>query len=262
MDGNEAAQLLRRVAELEAELERFRRSNQFLEASEANLQLFARSIAHDFNNLLSAMLGHASLIETISTPGGECEQSAAVIRRAAERAGELNAQLLQFTRGGIGRQIEVDVNETIREVVDLLRRTLDPDIRIVMSLEASPAIVGGDPGQMHQLLMNLVLNARDAMTGGGELRIESAAAGDGVRLTVRDSGCGIAPDICPRIFDPFFSTKKDGRYSGMGLAIVQRIVESHGGRIQVDTMPGQGTAFHIDFPARLGVRTKAPAGRA
>jgi two-component system cell cycle sensor histidine kinase/response regulator CckA len=265
MAENDQARLRRRIAELEAELERFQRAGQFLEASEANLQLFARSLAHDFNNLLSAMLGHASLIESITPPGEETHEAAGVIRRAAERAGELTAQLLHFTRGGLGRTIPVDLHETIREVADLLRRTLDPEIRLKVVLQAESCIVHGDPGQIHQMLLNLALNARDAMPEGGELRMETTDLDPDrekpqLLLTVRDTGTGIAPDICPRIFEPFFTTKASGRNTGMGLAIVQRVVHSHAGTIRVDTVPGQGTAFHIALPlAQPAVRSGAAA---
>ena len=263
MAEHDKAQLRRRIAELEAELERFQRAGQFLEASEANLQLFARSLAHDFNNLLSAMLGHASLIESITPQGEEAHEAAVVIRRAAERAGELTAQMLHFTRGGLGRTVLVDLHETIREVGDLLRRTMDPEIRLNIVLQAESFVVHGDPGQLHQMLLNLALNARDAMPGGGELRLESRdlepdKGRQQMLLTVRDTGTGIAPDVCPRIFEPFFTTKASGRNTGMGLAIVQRVVQSHGGSVRVDTVPGQGTAFLVALPlAQPAVRPVA-----
>jgi len=257
------ADLLRRLAEMEAELERHRRAGQFLEASEANLQLFARSLAHDFNNLLTAMLGHASLIESLSAPGEEVHEAAAVIRRAAERAGELTTQLLHFTRGGLGRRIAVDAHESIREVTELLRRTLDPEIRLNVKLDAPEAVIEGDPGQIYQMLLNLALNARDAMAEGGELTIETGELdeqGRALIVMVRDTGSGIAPDVCMRIFEPFFTTKTQGRNTGMGLAIVQRVVNAHGGAIRVDTVPGQGTSFRITLPlAQPSARGEAAA---
>ncbi|MBK5290780.1 MAG: HAMP domain-containing histidine kinase [Acidobacteriia bacterium] len=241
--------LRRRIAELEAELERHRKAGQFLETSEANLQWFVRSLAHDFNNLLSAIMGHASLLEAISRHGEEVHESAAVIRKAAERATELTTQLLNFTRDGLGSNVGVDVHETIHEVADLLKRTVDPDIQLHLDLQAASSIVRGDPGQIHQMLLNLALNARDSMPGGGRMTLESTSNDDtSLVVTVRDTGCGIANDVCGRIFEPFFTTKKNGRNSGMGLAIVRRVVQNHGGSVGVDTVPGQGSAFRIRLP--------------
>jgi len=238
-----------RIQELEAELERHRKAGQFLETSEDNLQLFARSLAHDFNNLFTAIIGHASLLEAISRHGEEVHEAAAVIRKAAERATELTTQLLNFTRGGLGSNVGVDVHESMREVAELLERTVDPAIQLHLDLQAASSIVRGDPGQIHQMLLNLALNARDAMPAGGRLTLESAGKDPAcLVITVRDTGCGISNDICGRIFEPFFTTKKRGRNSGMGLAIVQRVVLNHGGSVSVDTVPGQGTAFHIHLP--------------
>ncbi len=252
MPDSDLDQLRKRIKQLESELERNRRSQQFLEASEANLHLFARCLAHDLNNIVGAILGHAQVLGAAAPPQSETGQSAAVIEKAAERASALIAQLLHFSRDGLGQIIPVDVHETIREVVELMRRNIDPEIAVTLKLEALHPIVTGDPGQIHQMLLNLALNARDAMPTGGELTfrtIQNDAASTLVVL-VKDSGMGIAEGIRSRIFEPFFTTKSLAGGSGMGLAIVKRVVENHTGSVEVASAEGEGTEFRITLPLR------------
>jgi signal transduction histidine kinase len=252
MSDMELAQLHKRIKHLESELERYRRSEQFLEASEANLQLFARCLAHDLNNIVAAILGHAQLMEVTAEPGSDGAASAAVIGKAAERAAEMIAQLLHFTRGGLGKSVPVDLHETIREVADLLRRTIDPDIVLTLRLEAAQPVVTGDPGQIHQMLFNLALNARDAMPDGGELVFSTLQldANSTIVVSVKDSGKGISRAIQDQIFQPFFTTKSAPGGTGMGLAIVKRVVENHNGTVQVRSAEGEGAEFRITFPMR------------
>lgn len=259
----ELQKLRERIQALQSELDRHKRTSDFLETSEANLHLFARGLAHDFNNLLTGILGHAALIETASDAGPETREAAGVIYKAAERAGELVGQLMHFTRGGISRALPVDLHETVREVAGMLKRSVEPNLHLAIALEATEFQVSGDPGQIHQMVLNLALNARDAMPEGGILSFEtrdhpgSAEFRDpAVELTVRDSGPGIPPEIRETIFQPFFTTKPKGRGSGIGLAIVDRVVRNHRGRVTVESEPGAGAAFRVWLPLRKAL----PAG--
>lgn len=251
----ELQRLRERIQALQAELSRHRRATDFLETSETNLHLFARSFAHDFNNLLTGILGHAALIQTATDAGSETREAAGVIYKAAERAGELVGQLMHFTRGGMGRSLPVDLHATAGEVAGLLKRSVDTNLHLALELNATRFQISGDPGQIHQMLLNLALNARDAMPEGGTLSIETADHPGGgafrdpaVALTVRDTGCGIAPAIRDAIFQPFFTTKPKGHGSGIGLAIVDRVVRSHRGHVTVESEPGAGSAFRIYLP--------------
>jgi len=260
MAAPDAQPLLIRIKELEAELDRFRKSEQFLQASESNLHLFARSLAHDFNNLLAGILGHSSLIASTREAPGEVLESAVVIHKAAERAAELASQMLYFTRGGLGRILPFDMHEIVLEIYELLHRTIDPEIALRLRLDAERPTVLGDPGQIHQMLLNLTLNARDAMPNGGEICIQTAFdQEDGLVLSVSDTGTGISKEIRDRVFQPFFTTKPAERGTGMGLAIVQRIVQNHGGRIDLETKVGRGTTFRIHLP-HAGARVEFAGG--
>lgn len=253
----ELHRLRERIQALQTELDRHKRATEFLETSETNLHLFARSLAHDFNNLLTGILGHAALIQTASDAGEESREAAGVIYKAAERAGELAGQLMHFTRGAMGRALPVDIHSTVREVADLLKRSLDPNLHLSLKLDAAKPHISGDAGQIHQMVLNLALNARDAMPDGGTLSMETADYPGGaefndpaVVLTVRDTGAGIPPGIRDAIFQPFFSTKPKGRGSGMGLAIVDRVVRNHRGKVAVESEMGVGSAFQVYLPIR------------
>lgn len=241
-----------RVIPREEKLEKLRSSLQALETKEANLRLFTRSIAHDFNNILGGILGHASLIQAAAQPGGEISDSASVIQKAAERAKELITELLDSTRREHPSMSEVDLHETIVEVANLVRGTTPPSIQITLKLNAQASRTVGDPGQLHHMLLNLALNARDAMPDGGELTFETqstAVAAGTIQIVVQDTGSGIAENVRTRIFEPSFTTKTLGG-SGMGLAIVQRVVQYHGGTVKVDSNLGRGSRFVITLPLR------------
>lgn len=253
----ELHRLRERIHALQAELDKHKRATDFLETSETNLHLFARSLAHDFNNLLTGILGHAALIQSSSDAGEESREAAGVIYKAAERAGELAGQLMHFTRGAMGRALPVDIHSTVREVADHLRRSLEPNLHLSLKLDATKPHISGDAGQIHQMLLNLALNARDAMPDGGTMSFETSDYAGGnhfhdpaVMLTVRDTGSGIAPEILDTIFHPFFTTKPKGRGSGMGLAIVDRVVNNHRGKVTVETEIGVGSAFRVYLPVR------------
>ena len=243
----------------EAALEAQLRQAQKMEA----VGRLAGGIAHDFNNLLTGILGYANMLKLSLSPKHHLYQAAGVIEQAAKRAAELTNQLLGFARKGKLQNVPVDLHAAIDEAVSLLQRTLDKNIRIARRFEADRAFVLGDPGQMQQVILNLVVNANDAMAGGGELTFHSRIAivtddrrpdepllppGPYVMFSVQDTGCGVDPEIRGRIFDPFFTTKEPGKGTGMGLAMVYGIVKNHGGTVDVQSQPGQGTTFRVFLP--------------
>ncbi len=222
----------------------------------------AGGIAHDFNNLLVGILGGADILRHDFPPHSPQASTLELIRRSARRASELTQQLLGFARRGRQRNEQADLHSVINDTVTLLSRTLGKSISIVVSLSAKNAVVMGDAGQLKQVIVNLALNARDAMPGGGEVTImthdlvlkqsldmtEELPPGRYVELVVRDNGAGIEADKLPRIFEPFFTTKPVGKGTGMGLAMIYGIVEEHGGRISVESTPGEGSAFAVLLP--------------
>lgn len=229
----------------------------------------AGGIAHDFNNILTGILGYAGLLKIIAQGEGEIVHAAEKIEKAALRAEQMTGQLLGFARKGKNQNIPVDMHEIIREVLTLLARAMEPNIVVYPKLRASNCHVLGDPVQMQQVLLNLAINARDAMTkeisqiDGGELCIETKVVkssegfgangtvvdgGEVLEIAVSDTGCGIEDEIRNKIFEPFFTTKEAGHGTGMGLAMVYGIVKNHGGAIQVESKVGKGTTFRLQFP--------------
>lgn len=219
-------------------------------AADVNLQIFARSLAHDFNNLITGILGHASLIEALAPPGEpDIAESAIIIRKTAERAAELNAQLMNLSRAGTVRHQAIDVHDTIREVAALIAPSLGrAAIRLHLDLAAESFHITGDPGQLHQAILNLAVNARDAMPLGGTLTFTSESAAGTLSVRVIDSGAGIPPELHQRIFEPMFTTKAEGQGTGLGLAVVKRVIEQHSGTIDLRSSPGFGAAFRLRFP--------------
>jgi PAS domain S-box-containing protein len=235
----------------------------------------AGGIAHDFNNLLTVILGNVSLLQTGLARQDSARDLLAATEKAALRAAELTGKMLGFSRRTTLRLEPVSLNTCIDEGVALLRRTIDPRIVLEVDKGADLWLVQADPGQINQVLMNLCLNARDAMPEGGQLLLETgnvtldedavrlkleARTGDFVRLRVRDTGRGIPADIMPRIFEPFFTTKPPGKGTGLGLAMVFGIVQQHQGWIDCASVVNDGTRFDIYLPrcqpeatARTGV---------
>jgi two-component system cell cycle sensor histidine kinase/response regulator CckA len=223
----------------------------------------AGGIAHDFNNLLQAVLGYAQLLllgKDKEAPGYLELQE---IVRAAKRGGQLSKQLLTFSRKVESRRLPLDLNHEVKQVRELLERTIPKMIEIELHPAENLRIVEADPLQLEQVLMNLAVNAKDAMPEGGRLIIETenavldeeyckvhlgAKAGDYVLLSVSDTGSGMDRKTLERIFEPFFSTKEAGRGTGLGLAMVYGIVKSHGGYIMCYSEPGAGTTFKIFLP--------------
>ena len=223
----------------------------------------AGGVAHDFNNLLTAVIGNLTLALAATEEEDVRREPMETAERAAWRAAELTRQLLGFARQAPFRPRPTDLNAGVRETLDILRRTLGGNVEIVLRCDEALAPVLADPGHLGQVLMNLCLNARDAMPQGGRLTIETATvqpeagelqgrpeAGGAhyARLRMRDSGMGIPADVLPRIFEPFFTTKEIGQGTGLGLAVVFGIVQQHGGWITCRSAPGEGACFDVYLP--------------
>jgi len=254
------------------------RSHQSSQASRMeSIGQLAGGVAHDFNNLLSVILGNAGFLLDQLASGSSEREEALEIRRAAERAAGLTRQLLLFSRQEAIEALPVDVNATVRDIERLLRRTIGEHVELVTDLaETLPRVLAG-PGALEQVFVNLAVNARDAMPRGGRLTIASSTtqigaedaaargltAGEYVRLAVRDTGTGMAPEVLARALEPFFSTKPKGEGTGLGLATVSGIVAQCGGGIEIDSWPGSGTLVRVVLPvARAGVNGKAtPAAK-
>jgi two-component system cell cycle sensor histidine kinase/response regulator CckA len=253
-----------RVAE-----EALRRSQEQLQQAqkmEAVGQL-AGGIAHDFNNLLTGMLSYSDLILQELHQGDPIRADLEQIRHAAQRAASLTRQLLAFSRRQVLQPKIHSVNTTVAELDGMLRRLLGSDVMLETELDPGLWYVLADPSQLEQVLVNLVVNARDAMPEGGRVTItaenamlDAAAAerangvrpGAYVRLSVRDTGVGMDVATQARIFDPFFTTKETGQGTGLGLSTVYGIVEQSGGHIAVESAPGQGATFTIYLPRHAG----------
>lgn len=228
------------------------------------LGIMAGGIAHDFNNLLTGILGYADLLGRRSVQDAAVEEAAAVIRLAAERAADLTAQLLGFARKGKHRAVPIDLHRLVEDAAVLLERTMGRHVVIEKRFKAGKEGTVGDEAQIHQVVMNLAVNAYEAMPGGGTLTFSTDVVevdeahrlcrsgvppGRYVRLTVRDTGAGIPEENLGRIFDPFFTTKEQGRGTGLGLATVFGIVKNHNGHVEVESRPGEGTVFSVFLPA-------------
>jgi CheY-like chemotaxis protein len=222
----------------------------------------AGGIAHDFNNVLTAILGYAQLLA--ERPLGEAALfEVAEISRAAERAASLTRQLLAFSRQQVQKMAVFVLNDVVSETEAMLRRLLGDEVRVARDLAPDLGRVKADAGQIEQVLVNLAVNARDAMPRGGTLRIETrnvtldeayvsahpaGAPGPYVMLAVSDDGCGMDPATVARIFEPFFTTKPAGKGTGLGLATVYGIVKQSGGFVWVYSDPGHGSTFRIYLP--------------
>ena len=210
----------------------------------------AGGVAHDFNNLLTAIMGCAHLLLRDLPPGSLEHDEAVQIVGAAERAAELTGQLLAFGRQQRRRPRTLDLNAEVRRTMQLLRRLLGPDVELELELAHALDPVRADPAQVEQVVMNLVLNARDAMPRGGRLRVATAPAAEPgfVELLVADDGMGMDTATRERIFEPFFTTKEQAG-TGLGLATVYGIVEQSGGSIEAASVPGSGSTFRVLWPS-------------
>jgi signal transduction histidine kinase/CheY-like chemotaxis protein len=221
----------------------------------------AGGIAHDFNNLLTAIIGYTEIVMVGLGPGDPRRGDAEEISRAAMRAADLTRQMLAFSRKQILQPKIIDLNTTLAKVEPMLRRVIGEDIVMTIAPKAIRPQVRVDPGQIEQVIMNLVVNARDAMPRGGRLTVETgdpvmepgtlppdARPGQYVMLAVSDTGVGMSGDVRARIFEPYFTTKEVGKGTGLGLSTAYGIVRQSDGHIQVFSEPGQGTTFRIYLP--------------
>jgi two-component system, cell cycle sensor histidine kinase and response regulator CckA len=248
----------------------------------------AGGVAHDFNNLLTVVLSSVEQLERDLARRGPVELSdVEEVRDAGLRAADLTRQLLAFARKQTVAPVPIALDELLAGSEKLLRRVLGEDVRLEVRAGSSPWTLFADRGQIDQVLLNLAVNARDAMSGGGKLTIETSrerrgdpASADGsgpgegvpgeeIVLRVRDTGAGMSPEVQARLFEPFFTTKGPGKGTGLGLATVHGIVSQCGGRISVESSPGRGTTFELRFPRNLvapsplkGPKTPVPQGEA
>jgi signal transduction histidine kinase len=211
----------------------------------------AGGIAHDFNNILAIILSYGSFLEESSPQSAEWRSDLAEIRKAGEQGVNLTKQMLTFSRKQPTTKVPTDLNNVLTELQKLLSKTIGKHIQFSVELSPFPAIVRIDPIQFDQIVVNLAINARDAMPDGGRLRIALEVieeSGKWVRLTVSDNGLGMDEATKERIFEPFFSTKAKGKGTGLGLAICLGIISDIDGTIQITSTPGKGTTFQIDLP--------------
>ena len=253
------------VAERKKVEEQFRHSQKM-----EGIGQLAGGVAHDFNNILTVIQGHATLVLMGEKLPPATIESINQITRASERAANLTRQLLMFSRKQVLEVATVDLNQVVTDMTKMLRRIIGEQVALDCSFHPQALLVKADAGMLEQVLMNLAVNARDAMPQGGSLAIRTslqritdtevrrnteASTGDFVCLTVTDTGCGIAPENLARIFEPFFTTKEVGKGTGLGLATVYGIVKQHNGWINVTSEPREGTRFEIFIPQTL----EAPA---
>ena len=220
----------------------------------------AGGVAHDFNNLLTVINGLSELMIESLRPGDPLVEDLTEIKHAGERASGLTRQLLAFSRNQMLVPRVLDLNQSLADMEKMLKRVIGEDILLETVFHPGPAWVKVDPGQMEQVILNLVVNSRDAMPDGGALRIEVAQGagptpdsldmatqpGPWVKLSVSDTGCGMSPDTRSKLFDPFFTTKKMG--TGLGLSTAYGIVKQTGGDISVSSQPRQGSTFRVYLP--------------
>jgi PAS domain S-box-containing protein len=232
-----------------AEKERSTLEEQFRQAQKMeSIGRLAGGVSHDFNNLLTVINGYADLLSRALKEGDPLRDWVAEIAKAGEKAAGLTRQLLAFSRKQILVPKPLDLGSMVAENRDMLQRLLGEEIELVTNLEPGLRLVMADPGQLHQVMMNLVVNARDAMPRGGRLTIETANMESGVLLSVSDTGLGIDKAIQDRIFDPFFTTKGEGEGTGLGLSTVYGIMQQCGGSISLFSEPGKGATFKLCLP--------------
>ena len=260
----------------EAEHKKLERQFQVSQKMEA-IGILAGGVAHDFNNLLSVMLSYTEFAMQLLREGDPLKDDLLEVKKAGERAAMLTRQLLAFGRKQVLQPVPLNLNQVAEGVEKMLRRILGEDIDYVQVLAPDLGVVRADPGQIEQVLMNLVVNARDAMPEGGKLTIETSNVdldeeyaahhmgiepGPYVRLAVTDTGCGMDEQTKTQLFEPFFTTKEQGKGTGLGLSTVYGIVKQSGGNIWVYSELGLGTTFKIHLPRELSARVTSTRRRA
>jgi PAS domain S-box-containing protein len=247
-----------------AEQERARLHEQLFQAQKMEvLGTLAGGVAHDFNNLLGVILGYVSLVRTRLPREDPMQETVAMMEQSASRAAELTHQLLQFSRQEKPLLRPLEIDKVLGGVLKIVTETFDRRIRIEAKLPPELPWVNGDPGQLELAILNLCINARDAMPEGGALALEASVVtlapehlpadaqgrpGQYVRIVIRDSGVGMEPRVLQRVFEPFFTTKEPGKGSGLGLSMAYGIVGRHGGFIGVRSQVGRGSEFTLHFP--------------
>lgn len=240
---------------------------QFMRAQRLeSLGMLAGGIAHDLNNVLSPILLSLGILRMKARTPRE-QKLLDTLEESAQRGADMVRQVLSFARGVEGERAPVDMVTLLGELHRIMRETFERNLRVVRQVDDDLWHVMGDHTQIHQVLLNLCVNARDAMPDGGTLTLQAqnarldaakvdmypdTRAGDYVCVTVKDSGHGIPPEVLDRIFEPFFTTKEQGKGTGLGLATVQAVIKSHGGLVTVNSDEGKGTEFHVYLPAHTG----------
>ena len=256
--------LAERAAALEREIDEHRRTESALRHAQKMEAVgrLAGGVAHDFNNLLTVIINCSSMLAESASIGRPADlDEIEAIQTAGERARDLTRQLLAFARKQLVSPVALDPDAVVRKAEGLLRHVLREDISLEVCVQPGAWPVWSDPGQLEQVLMNLAVNARDAMPRGGRLALsvsnvcvpaggppDGPAAGDWVRLSVSDSGVGITSEVKAHLFEPFFTTKGPGEGTGLGLSTVYGIVTQAGGVVQVESEPGHGATFHVWLP--------------
>lgn len=227
-----------------------RLEKQFLRAQRLeSVGTLASAIAHDLNNILTPILGACEFLRE-EQKSREASDILDMAFKSAERGASLVNQLLTFVKGGEGKRTRLQTTSILGEICAMLKKTLPKNITLKCEIQEDLWPIEADPTQLHQVLMNLCVNARDAMPKGGPLAVIARNAPDQfVQIRVEDSGAGIPPELMENIFDPFFTTKEPGKGTGLGLSTVAKIVKNHGGSITVKSEVGSGTAFEIQLPA-------------
>ncbi|HLK35451.1 MAG TPA: ATP-binding protein [Polyangiaceae bacterium] len=256
--GHDVTEQIEATRSIAAAEEKYRRA-QRMEA----IGRLAGGVAHDFNNMLNVILGYSQMLIDSLTEGEPMYDALAEVRRAAERSADLTQQLLAFSQQQPMQAKTVNVNDSVERTLRLIARVLGEDVNVHTVLVSDPCCVQLGQGQLEQILMNLVVNARDAMPSGGELTLETrvvavsdeeaaqhalAMSGPYVMLSVRDNGTGMDAATLDRIFEPFFTTKEQGKGTGLGLATVFGIVRQAGGYIAVESLVGEGSTFRVVLP--------------
>lgn len=216
------------------------------------LAQMAGHVAHEYNNLLTTILGFSGLMRRSNHLSADERDNLRHIDDAAHRAAELTQHLLSFARGGLVSYGPVDLVQVATEAVSLAEPTMGANLRLVLHAPQAPQFIDGDADQVQQALLNVMFNARDAMTGNGELHITVQPLGGEVEIAVRDTGPGMDEETRQRAFEPFFSRKAHGGRGGLGLSTTYGIVKGHHGRIAVESEPGKGTTVIMAFPASAG----------
>ena len=272
------AELERRVAERTSDLvqsieQREKLQEQLLQAQKMeSIGTLAGGIAHDFNNILNIILGYSSVLTDNPSDPVRIREGLGVVRDTVERGVSLVQQLLTFARNGNVNFEPIDINDFLRQFTRLLNETFPKTISLSLEIDPELPSIMADPNRLHQTLLNLCVNARDAMGGTGSLllggrtvsgsalrqRFQEARYESYIGITIADTGAGMNRSVRERIFDPFFSTKEQGKGTGLGLTVVYGIVREHDGFIEVESHPGHGTKFHIYLPLRAVDGRRSP----